>query len=97
MNNFEKTYLNIILEETIGAFKRKGIKGEIEVKILSENDDIIKILNNIEEKINDASSSTLEVALQKIGSSIKDVAEKIKKVLNKKPETEFEAEIEEIE
>ena len=78
MNNFEKTYFNIIFEEAKTKLFKKSVSVKCDIKT-KEDDPITKDIENAKIKEIESSNSTLGSLLQTIGKRMLGVGRAIEK------------------
>lgn len=84
MNNiFEKTYLNLIFEENIKSFFKKQLKNGIKIEILTNNENVKKILKKLNLENSIEKSASIENMLKSVAIKFNQkTAEKIYKILD---------------
>ena len=76
MNNFEKTYLNIIVEENIKKALQKELKSGLEVKIKTKDEKVKELLEKA--NLKDVKGSTLENILSVVSAKMGSIARVLK-------------------
>ena len=97
MNNFEKTYLNIIVEENIKKALQKELKSGLKVEIKAKDARVKELLEKA--NLKDVKGSTLENILSvisaKMGSIAKVLKSKNQSTNNSKKNEKTEIEVDE--
>lgn len=76
MNNFEKTYLNIIVEENIKKALQKELKSGLKVEIKTKDAKVKELLEKA--NLKDVKGSTLENILSVISAKMGSIAKVLK-------------------